>query len=94
MALAVLYISGGTLFRLAEREAELNQYKENRELFDSMKELWSWERCREDYFRTMEFCANQEYSQHSKKFEQTFFVLIYIFIPEISIIIFLVFKFV
>lgn len=59
-ALATLYISGGLLFHLVERDAELQQYRENRALFDSMKELWSWERCNEAFYHDMEFCANQE----------------------------------
>lgn len=57
--LFVFYSVGVFVFRSIERPAELQRYTENRELYEEMKELYSFEHCNDPAFQSLTFCKDQ-----------------------------------
>lgn len=58
--LVLLYAIGGGTFSYLEREKELETYRRNRQLFEHMRDLYEFEKCEEEPFRSMEFCQKQK----------------------------------
>jgi len=59
LLLVVFYALGTFVFCKLERKAELDRYATNRELYDKMKELYSFHYCEDEAFKTLSFCKNQ-----------------------------------
>lgn len=57
--LSVLYVSGILIFVRFERGAELQMYEDNRILYTSMKDLYSFHHCEDEAFQNLSFCKNQ-----------------------------------
>jgi len=57
--LIVFYAVGIFVFCKLERKAEVERYSANRELYDKMKELYSFHYCEDEAFKTLSFCKNQ-----------------------------------
>lgn len=53
------YISGCIIFVNLERDAELMTYKKNRDLYENMQKLYSFEHCEDPAFQKLGFCKNQ-----------------------------------
>lgn len=60
LLLVVFYAAGIFVFCKLERKAELERYDANRELYDKMKELYSFHYCEDEAFKSLSFCKNQE----------------------------------
>lgn len=59
LTLTILYGIGGFVFSRLEREAELASYEKNRFFYEQMKELYSFDHCKDPWFKDMDFCKNQ-----------------------------------
>lgn len=59
LLLFVFYATGILVFCKLERKAELDRYAANRELYDRMKELYSFHYCEDKAFEGLSFCKNQ-----------------------------------
>lgn len=59
LLLFVFYAAGVFVFTKLERKAELERYASNRELYDKMKELYSFHYCEDPAFESLSFCRNQ-----------------------------------
>lgn len=57
--LLLLYVIGGAIFSWLERDAELEHYRRNRFLYQQMRDMYELEKCKEDWFKDMEFCQKQ-----------------------------------
>lgn len=68
--LFVYYTTGCVVFITLEREAELESYADNRELYAQMKELYAFEHCDDPAFSTLSFCEEQR--QFSDSLRQYF----------------------
>lgn len=69
-SLVLLLCVGGFVFSRLERQAELEHYKRNQFFHQQMRELYQFDQCKEEWFKSMEFCKRQ------KEFDrvlQTFF---------------------
>eukprot|EP00397_Hematodinium_sp_SG-2012_P059829 GEMP01077190.1.p1 GENE.GEMP01077190.1~~GEMP01077190.1.p1 ORF type:complete len:280 (+),score=42.38 GEMP01077190.1:121-960(+) len=60
MLLSVFYLLGTVTFYFIERHVELEGYRNNRKLYDNMKELYSFHHCSDPAFATLDFCQSQE----------------------------------
>jgi hypothetical protein len=58
--LAILYVVGGNVFSWLERDAELKVVEKNRELFAHMRDMYEFEKCEQEPFRSMDFCRKQK----------------------------------
>lgn len=68
-SLVVLHVVGGAVFSWLERDAELNRYRQNRSFFEQMRELYEFDKCKDEWFRDMEFCKKQkEFDEMLKRF--------------------------
>lgn len=59
LLLLIFYATGVFVFCKLERGAELDRYAANRELYDKMKELYSFHYCEDPAFEGLSFCKNQ-----------------------------------
>jgi len=59
LLLVVFYAAGTFVFCKLERKAELERYASNRELYEKMKELYSFHYCEDPAFQSLSFCKNQ-----------------------------------
>jgi len=59
LLLLVFYACGVFVFVNLEREAELRTYAENRELYENMKGMYSFEHCADSAFQGLTFCRSQ-----------------------------------
>lgn len=59
-SLAVLLISGGYIFSMLERNAELEHYQRNKFFYQQMRELYEMKACKQDWMKEMKFCKKQE----------------------------------
>jgi len=59
LLLFVFYAAGIFVFCKLERKAELARYAANRELYEKMKELYSFHYCEDPAFQGLGFCKNQ-----------------------------------
>lgn len=59
LLLTAYYFVGVVVFINLERQAELRTYAENRELYDKMKELYSFHHCEDPAFQNLSFCQKQ-----------------------------------
>mmetsp|Transcript_1235 Transcript_1235/g.3014 ORF Transcript_1235/g.3014 Transcript_1235/m.3014 type:complete len:279 (-) Transcript_1235:137-973(-) len=67
--LVLLYAIGGAVFSLLERKDELAHYQRNRFMFQQMREMYEFDKCKEDWFKHADFCKKQkEFSGMLKKF--------------------------
>lgn len=57
--LIFVYVVGGLTFSWLEREAELEHYARNRFFYKQMRDLYSFDHCKDAWFKDMEFCKNQ-----------------------------------
>jgi len=60
VTLSLLYVIGGGVFSWLERDAELEHQQKNRFLYDEMRDLYEFDKCSDEIFKTMEFCKNQK----------------------------------
>lgn len=58
--LFLLYIVGGAVFSWLERDAELEHYKRNRFLYKQMREMYEFEKCKDEWFASTDFCKRQK----------------------------------
>lgn len=59
VTLVILYSVGSAVFSRLEREAELKHYQRNRFLYEQMRDMYEFDKCKEDWFSSMEFCRRQ-----------------------------------
>jgi len=59
LLLFVFYAAGIFTFCKLERKAELQRYAANRELYEKMKDLYSFHYCEDPAFQSLSFCRNQ-----------------------------------
>jgi hypothetical protein len=59
LLLFIFYAAGTFVFCKLERKAELERYAANLELYEKMKDLYSFHYCEDPAFRGLSFCKNQ-----------------------------------
>jgi hypothetical protein len=59
LLLFVFYAAGTFVFVKLERKAELKRYSANRELYEKMRDLYSFHYCDDPSFQSLSFCKNQ-----------------------------------
>lgn len=59
LLLLIFYVVGVLVFSKLERKAELDRYAANNELYEKMKELYSFAYCEDKAFESLSFCRNQ-----------------------------------
>lgn len=67
LLLFILYAAGSFVFCKLERQAELDRYAANQELYNKMKELYSFHYCEDPAFQSLSFCKNQASFSESLK---------------------------
>lgn len=67
LLLVIFYAIGIFVFCKLERKAELERYAANRELYEKMKELYSFHYCEDPAFQSLSFCKNQAAFSESLK---------------------------
>lgn len=58
--LVTLYVVGGLVFSYLERDAELEVYRQNRFMYEQMKDMYEFDKCKDPWFADMEFCQKQQ----------------------------------
>lgn len=59
VTLVVLYSVGGAMFSKLERGAELDTYRRNRFLYEQMRDMYEFDKCKDEWFSKMDFCRRQ-----------------------------------
>mmetsp|Transcript_84814 Transcript_84814/g.274733 ORF Transcript_84814/g.274733 Transcript_84814/m.274733 type:complete len:290 (+) Transcript_84814:109-978(+) len=67
--LLLLYVVGGGVFSWLERGAELEHYQRNRLFYRQMRDMYEFDKCEEEWFRSTAFCRRQqEFSRVLERF--------------------------